>query len=221
MSRPAASWAGPNVIRITCDSRSAAIPKDALFRELSTPEQGNQITRNLEREDSNMPEKVCTKNPAAAVAPLADMIKNDDPETRRAGKRQLWEMVRHVGRPGNAEQASAVTEALLKLLASDQPAMVKREAVWAVSELGGNECVDPIAALLADKDLREDACMVLERLPGDKPVEALKAALKTVPPEFVINVAHSLRARGIPADGPPCQKLKPTKQTEVKPVGRA
>ncbi len=168
-----------------------------------------------------MADKVCTKDPVQAVKTLTEMLKSDDPETKRAGKRQFWEMVRHVGRPGNAEQTQVLADALVKLLASDQPAVVKREALWAVSELGGNECVDPVAALLADKEVRQDACMVLERLPGEKPIEALKAALKTVPQEFVINVAHSLRARGIPADGPPCQKLKPTKQTQVKPVGRA
>lgn len=169
-----------------------------------------------------MPDKkVDLTKPAKAVEPLVTLLKDSDPETMRAGKRQLWEMVRHVGRPGNAAQAQRVVKALLKVLASDQPPVVKREALWAVSELGGDDVVDPVAALLADKDVREDACMVLERLPGDKPVAALKAALKSVPQEFVINVAHSLRARGIPAEGPPCQKLKPTKQTSVKPVGRA
>lgn len=165
--------------------------------------------------------QVSTQDPGQAVAQMAEMMKSEEPEVKRAGKRQLWEMVRHVGRPGNAEQAQALTDALAKLLASDETAAVKREALWAVSELGGNECVDPVAALLADQDVREDACMALERLPGEKPIAALKAALKTVPEEFVINVAHSLRARGIPVDGPPCQKLEPTKQTGIKPVGRA
>lgn len=139
----------------------------------------------------------------------------------RAGKRQLWQMVRHVGKPDNAQQTQRVVKALLKVLGSDQPAAVKREVLWALSELGGDEVIDPVAALLADKEVREDACMVLERLPGDKPVATLKAALKNVPEEFVINVAHSLRARGIAADGPPCQKHTPTKKTGVKPVGRA
>ncbi|MHB8971039.1 MAG: HEAT repeat domain-containing protein [Pirellulaceae bacterium] len=164
--------------------------------------------------------KVDAKEPAQAIAALAEMIKSADPETKRAGKRQLWEIVRHVGRPGNAEQVQTVVTALVELLAADQPAAVKREALWAMSELGGNEIVEPVAALLSDKEVREDACMVLERLPGDQPVAALKAALKSVPKEFVINVAHSLRARGIAAEGPPCQKLVPTKQTSVTPVGR-
>jgi len=164
--------------------------------------------------------KVCTKEPAKAVRPLAEMIKSEDDETMRAGKRQLWEMVHHVGSPGNSERQQAVVSELLRLLTASEPAAVKREAVWAVSELGGDECVDPVAALLADEDMIVDACMVLERLPGDKAVAALKTALKTVPDDSAINIAHSLRARGIQVDGPPCAKLKPVKQTQVKPVGR-
>ena len=143
------------------------------------------------------------KEPAQAIQTLAEMMKNADPETMRAGKRQLWEMVRHAGRPGNAGQVAAIVKALVGLLESDQPAAVKREALWAVSELGGNEIVQPVAALLADKEVREDACMVLERLPGDESIAALQAALKSVPAEFVINVAHSLRhAASRPRDRP-------------------
>jgi HEAT repeat protein len=130
-------------------------------------------------------------------------------------------MVRHLGRPGNGEQQKATVTALLGLMAGNQPAAVKREAVWAISELGGEECVAPVAALLADEALRQDACMVLERLPGKKAVEALQVGLKTAPESFAVQVAHSLRARGVSVDGPPCQKLKPVRQTQVKPVGRA
>lgn len=167
-----------------------------------------------------MPEKISTSDPAAAVAAMAELMRSSDAETARAGKRQLWEMVRH-GRPGNDEQQKAVVTALLSLIAGDQPASVKREAMWAVSELGGDECVAPVVALLTDEVLRQDACMVLERLPGDKAIEALQAALKTAPDGFRFQVAHSLRVRGIPVDDPPCQKLKPVRQTQVKPVGRA
>ncbi|MHB8863827.1 MAG: HEAT repeat domain-containing protein [Pirellulaceae bacterium] len=162
--------------------------------------------------------KVDTKEPSQAIPTLAEMIKSADPETMRAGKRQLWELVRHVGRPGNTQQVQVVVKALVALLSASQSAAVTREALWAISELGGSESVAPVAALLADKEVREDACMVLERLPGDESTAALQAALKNVPEEFAINVAHSLRARGIAVEGLPCQKLTPTRQTSVTPV---
>lgn len=165
--------------------------------------------------------KVNTDNPAEAVAAFAEMIKSDDAETQRAGKRQLWEMVRHVGRPGNSGQQQALVTALLGLISANQPAAVKREAVWAVSELGGDESVSPVAVLLADKELREDACRVLERLPGSRATDTLKAALAASSPDFKPSIAQALRARGVEVKGVPCLKLKPCRQTEVTPVGRA
>lgn len=165
--------------------------------------------------------KVNTDNPAQAVSPLAEMIKSDDGETQRAGKRQFWQMVRHVGRPGNSAQQQALVTALLGLISSDQPAAVKREAMWAVSELGADESVAPVGALLANHELREDACRVLERLPGQRSLDTLKVALRAASEDFKLSVAQALRARGVAVDGLPCRKLEPSRSTEIKPVGRA
>ena len=85
-----------------------------------------------------------------------------------------------------------------------------------LSEIGGDESVEPIARLLSDKDLREDARCSLERLPGDKAVAALKTALATAPADFKPNIAQSLRARGVTVPGLPCRKLVPTRKTGVK-----
>ena len=109
---------------------------------------------------------------------------------------------------------------LLGLLGERQPRGVLVEAMWMLSEIGGNECVDPIAGLLARKALREDARMVLQRIPGDKSLGALRAALDSAGADFKINIAQSLRQRGVQVSGLPCQKLTPTKETAVKPVGR-
>ncbi|NLX13077.1 MAG: HEAT repeat domain-containing protein [Phycisphaerales bacterium] len=160
-------------------------------------------------------------NTAGAIKALSEMIKSDDPETQRAGKRQLWQMVRHTGRPGNVEQQQAMVDALLGLLGPDESVAVKREAVWAVSELGDDTCIEPVAALLADQELREDACRVLERLPGQKSLDTLQAALLSVPEEFKLSVAQALRARGVTVEGLPCRKLEPSRATQVKPVNRA
>jgi hypothetical protein len=165
--------------------------------------------------------KVNTNNPPEAVKSLAEMIKSEDGETQRAGKRQLWQMVRHVGRPGNSAQQQALVTALLGLITSDQPAAVKREAIWAASELGGDECVSPVAVLLANNELREDACRVLERLPGQTSLDTLRAAMRAASEEFRPSIAQALRARGVAVDSPPCRKLEPSRRTEVKPVGRA
>ena len=156
----------------------------------------------------------------ATIGELAKKLSEKDPETARAGKRELWEMVRHVGRPGNNDQRRAVATELLKLADKSQPALVRRESIWMLSEIAGDECVDAVAAMLSDAGLREDARLVLERLPGDKSLAALKAALAAAPPEFKPAMAVSLRIRGVQVPDLPDEKLKPCRQTKVTPVGR-
>ena len=79
--------------------------------------------------------------------------------------------------------------------------------------LAGDESVPPIAALLNQESLREDARMALERIPGDTSLAALRKALDAGPKDFRPNIAQSLRARGEAVDPKayPCQKLVPTK----------
>jgi HEAT repeat protein len=156
---------------------------------------------------------------AAAVEPLAQVMKDDDFEIARAARRALWKIVRYAGRPGADGERKNVVAKLIPLLRDGQPVPVRREIMWMLSEIAGDEAVAPAAAHLSDKELREDARMVLERLPGSKSLAALKRALDTVPQEFKINIAQSLRARGVKVAGFPCQKLVPTRKTDVKAAG--
>jgi hypothetical protein len=158
---------------------------------------------------------------APAVKPLAGVMADADFEAARAAKRGLWRITRNVGRPDADAEKKAVVAELIPLLRDDRPANVKRELMWMVSELAGDEAVEPMAALLKDKDLREDARMVLQRLPGDKSLAALRAGLDTVPADFKPNIAESLRARGLEISGVPDQKLVPLRLTTVKPLGEA
>ena len=93
-----------------------------------------------------------------------------------------------------------------------------------LSEIGGDESGDWLSSvpalldsLLSDADLREEARMALERIPGEESLSVLKSALDSVPEDFKPNLAQSLRARGVEVKGIPCKKLVPTKQTRVKP----
>ena len=81
-----------------------------------------------------------------------------------------------------------------------------------LSEIAGDEAVRPVGRLLRNKQLREDARMVLERLPGRKSLRMLTRALEKAPDDFKINIAQSLRARGEEVPGLPCQKLVPKKK---------
>ena len=156
---------------------------------------------------------------ARAVRPLVRVMKDDDLEVARAAKRALWKIVRHAGRPGAAKEKQAAAARLTPLLGDRQPVAVRREVLWMLSEIGGVKQVDKIGALLSDKELREDARMVLQRMPGKSSVKVLRAALEAAPEDFKLNIAQSLRQRGVEVPGLPCVKLSPTKKTNVKPVG--
>ena len=110
----------------------------------------------------------------------------------------------------------AVEKELIPLLGQAHPKAVRVEALWMLSEIGGDDAVGPMAKLIADKEVREDARMALERVPGEKSLGALKEALDAVGSDFKIHIAQSLRARGVKVPGLPCQKLVPTKPTSVK-----
>ncbi len=156
----------------------------------------------------------------AALQPVAGLVAGTELEVGRAATRAMWKIVRHAGRPGaDDERAEAVRE-LLPLLGGDRPRAVRAEAMWMLSEIGGDECVEAVAGLLSDEDVREDARMVLERIEGAASLGALKSAFAAAGQDFKPNLAQSLRRRGVEVDGAPCQKLVPTKRTEVKPVGR-
>ena len=60
--------------------------------------------------------------------------------------------------------------------------------------------------------------MVLQRIPGEKSLAALKAGLESAPADFKINIAESLRARGMEVPGLPSEKLRPVKATKVTRV---
>lgn len=157
---------------------------------------------------------------AKAVLPLAKIAVGGELEIARAANRALQNIVYHAGRPGAENEAKAVAAELLKLLGDSQPLQFRRDVLWMTWQIAGEEAVAPVAALLANADLNEDARMALERLPGEKATAALKAALAKAADDAKPALAHSLRVRGVETPGVPDLRLKPTKKTTVQPIGR-
>ncbi|MBN2593223.1 MAG: HEAT repeat domain-containing protein [Sedimentisphaerales bacterium] len=155
---------------------------------------------------------------APAVKALAKVMTDDNLEVARAAKRAMWQIVRYTGRPGTNEERRAVETELIDLLGDEQLVAVRREVLWMLSEIGSRRSIDPIAGLMKNENLREDARMVLERIPNRRAVAALKAAFEAAPEDFKPNIAQSLRKRGEEVAGYPCRKLVPKKKTDVKPL---
>lgn len=152
---------------------------------------------------------------APAVKPLAAMLTDSDFEIVRVAKRALYRIIRHAGRPGAESEAIAVEHELIPLLKS-AAGSVRREVLWLLSEIGGEDAVAPMAALLADPETREDARCAIARLPSVKATTAFKSALTSAPEDFQFALAESLRQRGEIFTGYPSKKLVPTKQTSVR-----
>jgi len=151
-----------------------------------------------------------------AIQPLAESMADGRAEVARAAKRALWRIVYAIGAPGGRRKPAA-GEALIGLLGDDQPREVRREILWMISELSdARQAAQPVAELLAHTELREDARMVLERLPGADAVAALQAGFTRADEDFKFNLAQSLKKRGVEVPGYPCQKLLPT-QAEGRP----
>ena len=152
---------------------------------------------------------------AKPLKPLAEVVNRGPLEVSRAAKRAMWKIVRTVGAPDASGKEDACAE-LVDLLADTQPVELRREVLWMLSEIGGDKQVSVIADLLDDAELCEDTRMVLERLPGEASLDALKRGFAQAPEEFKANLAQSLRKRGLVVEGYPCQKLVPTRTTKIK-----
>jgi HEAT repeat protein len=139
---------------------------------------------------------------------------HDNFETARCAKRALYKIVRHAGRPGASPEAKAVASELIPLLKTTTGAVLC-EILWMLSEIGGEEAIAPMAALLSSPEAREDARCALMRLPFPQAAASLKAAMANAPDEFKSALAESLRQLGYPVDGHPSQKLVPNRKTTV------
>jgi hypothetical protein len=155
---------------------------------------------------------------AAAIKTVCPLLGDAETETQRGAKRALCKIVYDAGKPGAAAAAKTAEKEFIAVLQASTSVPERREVLWMLSEIGGDDCVKPIAALLSNADLREDARCVLQRLPVKAAVKALNDGLKTAPEDFKFALAESLRKRGEKVSGYPSKRLVPTKQTGVQPA---
>lgn len=149
-----------------------------------------------------------------AIQALANLMADPQVEVARAARRALERIVRHCGRPGaKAERAAAQAE-LIALLKANTP-VVRKEAVWMLSEIGDAQAVPAMGALLADPEVGEDARCAMLRMPAKAALKAFRGAWKTANEDFRPALAESLRQLGDKVEGYPSAKLVPNRQTTV------
>ncbi|MBI4559400.1 MAG: hypothetical protein HY706_17575, partial [Candidatus Hydrogenedentes bacterium] len=140
---------------------------------------------------------------AAAIVPLSDLVASAEPEIALAAERALETIVHSAGRPDAAAERPAVAAGLVELVDGKYPEPLRRVGVRLSADIATDAEVPAIAALLNEPALAEDACMSLDRIPGDASTQALIASLATAPDEVKIRVAtilaHKNASNAIPA----------------------
>jgi HEAT repeat protein len=133
-----------------------------------------------------------------AVKPLAELMKLDDRTKGRAAMLSLQAVVNTAAAPGNEAEKKLVAAELVKVAsATSYPRMVRSDALYFLGLIGGPEDVPGISKLLADRMIREDARMALERIPGDESLQALRKAESSGATDFRKNIAQSVHNRGL------------------------
>lgn len=95
----------------------------------------------------------------------------------------------------NPAVKKALAAKLVALLGSGATIEAKQAACWQLSIVGSASEVPALAKLITDKDLGYPTRLALERIPGDEPLAALRAALATTTGEVRVSVINSLAVR--------------------------
>jgi HEAT repeat protein len=147
---------------------------------------------------------------ASAIAPLADLMASTDKGAARAAKQALQHLAHHAARPGATPEARRASTELLKVAASGRPRAVRADALELLGFVGGREVVLALATLLRDAEVREEARMTLERIPGPESLRALQEAMKSAPEDFKPALRQSLHARSLDARTVGVSVLRPS-----------
>ena len=101
-----------------------------------------QLIENIQSADDNV--RAAARDQAGlvgsdAVVPLAEIATSGETEIARAANRAIQNVVYHAGRPGADEEASAVAGQLLTLLDDAQPTQFRRDVLWMVWQIAGED----------------------------------------------------------------------------------
>lgn len=130
-----------------------------------------------------------------AIVPLAAILVGKDLHAARAAEEALRRIVYHVGRPGALVEQAAAAEELGKVLEPSTPRRGRAEALYLLGILGHPAAVRQVVACLQREDVREDARMALQRIPGREAKQALQRALAGASGEYRQGLVGAMKAR--------------------------
>ncbi len=139
--------------------------------------------------------KVAPEEGAAAVVPLGEIYGSNDLAAAKAAHEALRRIVHHSARPNAIGESKTVVAKLLLLIDQKQPLIVRKEALHLLSFIASEEQAERIGKQLSDADVREEARLSLQRIPGSKVDKVLREAAHNTAGEFRAALELSLRSR--------------------------
>jgi len=141
------------------------------------------------------------------IPPLCKLFAGENPAAARAARLSLEAIVSAQSAP-DAEDREETTQALLDFVGKRKASGdCLRYGLRLVSLIGGDDAVEPVAALLGDAELGEQARQTLCRIHGKAATEALVAALGGADATMKAATAEALGVRGDSAAVRPLVKL--------------
>jgi hypothetical protein len=130
-----------------------------------------------------------------ALLPLGMVYAGADLAAGRAASEAMKRIAFNAGRPGAEAEAKAAADQLLQLASPNYPRGVRADALELLGVVGGEAETKPLAALIDDKDVGEEARMALQRIPGKASDEALRSAARRCSGDRRAAIELSLRHR--------------------------
>jgi len=143
------------------------------------------------------------------IPELAKLANSTDAPVAKAAREAITTMVHSVGKEPSSPKRQAIITQLLSV--------PNGQTLRLLSLIGGDESVAPVAKLLKDPALREEAIFCIERIPGTVSEKTMIAAYAAAPDDFKPRILAALGHRRIAEAAPICvQAMKsPNKDIAV------
>ena len=161
----------------------------AFFDGIRSPDHGLRMKARLSAPEHG----------AGAIAGLGKILVGADREPSITASHALTLIVHHAGRPGAEKERGPVLRELGKLVEGSSNSYLRREALWLMGFIGGDEGSVKVAEkCLWDEDehVAEIARLVLERMPGRFAHHAVMAAIGKADEELRADLLFTLAKRG-------------------------
>lgn len=132
---------------------------------------------------------------ARVVPQLGDLLDSENPGIAKSACEALRTHVHGAAKNWDRRKRANVMNALIRLLENSPSKKARVEALRHLSTIGDADAVPPVAELLTNKELQEEAAYCLERIPGEESTKALLDALLQISGDFKLRILAALGYR--------------------------